>query len=148
MGASVEGRVPYLDDALVRYAATLPLDARIRGAEGKVVLRHLARRHLPPAITDRRKHGFSVPIEDLLRGPLDSMLGDVLSGTGSGWLDARMLRGWHDEHRRQRDRSGPLWAALAFELWWREVGSATPERLVAGGRPLRGVRSVRTAPSA
>jgi asparagine synthase (glutamine-hydrolysing) len=136
MGASVEGRVPYLDDALVRYAATLPLEARIRGGESKVVLRHLARRHLPAAITDRRKHGFSVPIEDLLRGPLDALLGDAIGGSTSGWLDANALRRWHDEHRRGLDRSGPLWAALAFELWWREIGSATPERLVRAGQPL------------
>src|SRR5205823_11242679 len=69
MGASVEGRVPYLDADLVAFAAGLPLATRFGADGGKELLRVLARRHLPADIAARRKHGFSVPIEDWLRGP-------------------------------------------------------------------------------
>jgi asparagine synthase (glutamine-hydrolysing) len=137
MGASVEGRVPYLDDALVRFAAALPISSRIEGATGKRILRRLAERVLPSAIVTRRKHGFSVPIEDWLRGPLDALAGDTFAGPGSGLFHMDVIRGWHDEHRRHRDRSGALWAALCFELWWREVATASPARLIERGRPLR-----------
>ncbi len=135
MGASIEGRVPYLDDALVRYAASLPMRARIEGATAKVVLRRLAQRHLPEHIALRRKHGFSVPTQDWLRGPLVALAGDTFADTGSGLFDMATLRRWHDEHRAHRDRSGALWAALSFELWWREVGSASTEQLIAHARP-------------
>ena len=137
MGASVEGRVPYLDDALVRYAASLPLSARIEGATGKRVLRRLAERLLPAEIASRPKHGFSVPIEDWLRGPLDTLAGDTFSGSGSGLFHMDVVRRWHDEHRRHVDRSGALWAALCFELWWREIGAADAAQLVERGQPLR-----------
>jgi asparagine synthase (glutamine-hydrolysing) len=137
MGASVEGRVPFLDPALVAFADGLPLASRFEGNTGKRVLRVLARRLLPPAIADRPKHGFSAPIEDWLRGPLDALTGDVFAGPGSGVFDMHGLRRWHDLHRRGRDRSGPLWAALSFELWWRAIGAASPDRLAALGRPLR-----------
>ena len=137
MGASVEGRVPYLDDALVRFAASLPASARIEGATGKRVLRRLAERHLPADIANRRKHGFSVPIEDWLRGPLETLAGDTFAGAGSGLFHMEVLRRWHDEHRRHVDRSGALWAALSFELWWREIGSADATQLAERGRPLR-----------
>jgi asparagine synthase (glutamine-hydrolysing) len=126
MGASVEGRVPFLDPALVTFAAGLPLRSRFDGDTGKRVLRDLARQHLPPGIADRPKHGFSVPIEDWLRGPLDTLVGDVFSGPGSGVFDMNVARRWHALHRRGHDRSGVLWAVLAFELWWRTVGGVAP----------------------
>ncbi len=136
MGASIEGRVPYLDDALVRFAAGLPMRARIEGATAKRVLRQLAARHLPERIAQRRKHGFSVPVQEWLRGPLAELAGDTFATAGSGLFHMATLRRWHDEHRRRIDRSGPLWAALCFELWWREVGSASPERRREGRAPL------------
>jgi len=137
MGASVEGRVPFLDAALVEFAAGLPLATRFDGGQGKRVLRVLARRLLPPAIAGRPKHGFSVPIEDWLRGPLDSLMGDILAGPGSGVFDMPTVRRWHGIHRRGRDRSGALWAVLAFELWWRAIGSAPPARLAELGHTAR-----------
>jgi asparagine synthase (glutamine-hydrolysing) len=129
MGASVEGRVPYLDDALVRFAAGIPLAMKIDGRRGKIVLREIAKRVLPPAVAERPKHGFSVPIEDWLRGPLDALLGDLFQGEGSGVLDHAAVRAWHDQHRDGMDRSGALWTAMSFELWWREVGSVAAEPL-------------------
>ncbi|HKQ58616.1 MAG TPA: asparagine synthase-related protein, partial [Candidatus Eisenbacteria bacterium] len=140
MGASVEGRVPFLDAGLVEFAAGLPLATRFEGDRGKRVLRVLARRLLPPAISERPKHGFSVPIEDWLRGPLDALTGDVLGGVGSGVFDMGTVRRWHEEHRRGHDRSGALWAVLSFELWWRAVGSAPPARLAGLGEPVGAAR--------
>jgi len=137
MGASVEGRVPYLDDALVRLAASLPASARRHGRTGKLVLRRLAERLLPPGIATRPKHGFSTPVEDWLRGPLATLAGDTFAGEGSGLFRRDTLRRWQDHHRRHRDRSGALWAALCFELWWREIATASPSRLAEQGRPLR-----------
>ena len=136
MGSSVEGRVPYLDHPLVEFAAGLSLSSRLDGGQGKQVLRTIARRHLPPEISERRKHGFSVPTEVWLRGPLDSLVGDLFASAGSGVFQRSTLQRWHTEHRQRRDRSGRLWAAMIFELWWQLVGSARPETLVEAGRPL------------
>jgi asparagine synthase (glutamine-hydrolysing) len=108
--------------------------ARFGHREGKHVLRSLARRLLPPGIAERRKHGFSVPIDAWLRGPLDPLLRDVFAGPGSGVFRREVLTRWHEQHRSGVDRSGALWAALSFELWWREVGSASPEALASRGR--------------
>jgi asparagine synthase (glutamine-hydrolysing) len=138
MGASVEGRVPFLDVGLVEFAAALPLASRFEGWQGKRLLRRIARRHLPARIVDRPKHGFSVPTEDWLRGPLRELAGDVFAGAGSGVFRMDELRRWHDLHQRGVDRSGPLWAALCFELWWSRLGSVVPEPLAAAdtaGRP-------------
>jgi asparagine synthase (glutamine-hydrolysing) len=136
MGASVEGRVPYLDRSLVRFGAGLPLGTRFGRDGGKQVLRTLARRHLPEETVTRPKLGFSVPIEDWLRGPLAPLAREVFGDAGSGVFRRDVLLRWLDEHAAHRDRSGPLWAALCFELWWRAVGSARPGALTHPGRPL------------
>jgi asparagine synthetase B (glutamine-hydrolysing) len=140
MGASVEGRVPFLDPALVRIGAGLPLETRFGRSGGKQVLRTLGRRHLPEDIVERGKHGFSVPIEDWLRGPLAPLARDVFGSAGSGVFRREVLGRWLDEHQARRDRSGPLWAALCFELWWSTIGSARPEALADAGRPLEPAR--------
>jgi asparagine synthase (glutamine-hydrolysing) len=140
MGASVEGRVPFLDPALVQIGAGLPLETRFGRSGGKQVLRTLGRRHLPEEIVQRPKHGFSVPIEDWLRGPLAPLARDVFGSPGSGVFRREVLLHWLDEHQARRDRSGPLWAALCFELWWSTIGSARPEALADAGRPLEPVR--------
>ena len=134
MGASVEGRVPFLDADLVAFAAGLPLASRFDGGQGKRVLRTLARSLLPAEIAERGKHGFLAPTEDWLRGPLARLASDTFASAGSGAFRAPVLARWLEEHRAHRDRSGPLWTALCFELWWREVGSATPGQL-AGPDP-------------
>nr|MBP8300856.1 hypothetical protein [Planctomycetota bacterium] len=64
MGASVEGRVPFLDHRVAEFAMTVHGRHKFGGSlENKILLRKLAARHLPPAIATRKKHGFpnSVP---------------------------------------------------------------------------------------
>lgn len=136
MGTSVEGRVPYLDHPLVEFAAAQSLQSRLGGGQGKQVLRVLARRHLPPEISERPKHGFSVPFEEWLRGPLAPLVRETFAGSGSGVFRMDVLRRWHQEHLARRDRAWPLWTALCFELWWSRIGSASPDAIVDSGRPL------------
>src|SRR5206468_1083315 len=50
MAASVEARVPLLDLPLVEWALRLAPEHKVRGMEGKVLLKRLARRLLPAAV--------------------------------------------------------------------------------------------------
>jgi asparagine synthase (glutamine-hydrolysing) len=64
MAASLEGRLPFLDRDLVRYAVSLPPEFHMRGGIEKSLLRACAEPLLPPRILDRPKHGFSSPIAE------------------------------------------------------------------------------------
>lgn len=62
MGNSLEARVPYLDQDLVREVDKLPLNQKIGIRNRKKILYQIALKHLPSEIIKRPKVGFSVPI--------------------------------------------------------------------------------------
>jgi len=63
MACSLEVRPPLLAAPVLDFAARLPFAAKHAGAEGKRVLRALARRLVPPWVIDRPKKGFAIPLE-------------------------------------------------------------------------------------
>ncbi|MEX1026537.1 MAG: asparagine synthase (glutamine-hydrolyzing) [Candidatus Paceibacterota bacterium] len=62
--AAVEGRVPYLDTAIIRTALTLPDHAKVHKGSAKYPLKQLLAQHLPRALTQQRKQGFMLPLHD------------------------------------------------------------------------------------
>lgn len=141
MAASVEARVPLLDNALVEWALRLSPRHKVRGLEGKVLLKRLARKLLPAEVVDRPKVGFTVPLSPWFRGPLRELLGDTLLSPaclGRGWYDPAVLRGYVDDHLAgRRDRGRELWTLLTLELWHRRWIDGAPERAVPWAPPAR-----------
>lgn len=125
MGSALELRAPYLDQAVMEFAATLPVAARVRGLATKVFLKRFARRYLPWTIVHRRKRGLSVPLSRWLRGPLHAWaaarLGDDrlrIAGVNPEAAVALL-----EEHRTRRaDHARALWALIALAEWAAWVG--------------------------
>jgi len=141
MAASIEARVPLLDHPLIEWAARLPDRFKVRGFEGKVLLKRLARRLVPREVVDRRKVGFTVPLAPWFRGPLRPLLMDtLLSPTclGRGYYDAGVLRGYVEDHvAGRRDRARELWTLLTLELWHRAFVDRAPTPARAWSPPPR-----------
>lgn len=76
MACHLEARVPFLDHRLVELGVGLPsaytLGDSARRWSGKRVLRTLHERRFGPALANRTKMGFRVPVEKWLRGPFDA----------------------------------------------------------------------------
>jgi asparagine synthase (glutamine-hydrolysing) len=123
MAASVESRVPFLDDALVEYAVRLPARLKLRGWRTKAVLRRALRDVVPSQILNRRKMGFPVPVGRWFRGPFASVVEEFVVGERAldrGVFLPAAVRRLVDEHRAgTADHSSRLWLLLNLEIWRR-----------------------------
>ncbi len=124
MAHSLEVREPLMDHQLIEWLATLPSSLKVRGSEGKFLLKKAMEPALSDDILYRPKMGFAVPLARWFRGPLrqrvrDAVLGDRLLGTG--WFNEGYLRHLVDAHQSGRhDYSAPLWTLLMFEAFLRQ----------------------------
>jgi asparagine synthase (glutamine-hydrolysing) len=121
MAVALEARVPLLDHRVVEFSWRLPRNAKIRRGKSKLLLRQVLYRHVPPALVERPKMGFGVPLGEWLRGPLRDWAETLLDERRlrqAGLLDAALVRKHWDEHISGR-RNLPylLWNVLMLEAW-------------------------------
>jgi asparagine synthase (glutamine-hydrolysing) len=132
MAHSLETREPLMDHELIEWLATLPSDLKLRGMEGKFVLKKSMEPYLPNDVLYRPKMGFAVPLARWFRGPLkqrvrDSLLGARLADTGL--FNQSYLKHLVDDHQAGiKDYSASIWSLLMFEAFLRNVMSeSAPE---------------------
>jgi asparagine synthase (glutamine-hydrolysing) len=123
MAASIEMRVPFLDDAVADLALGLPEQAKVRRLRGKAVLREALEGVVPKEIIRRRKAGFGAPIRGWLQGELAGFVRDVVSTEwveGTGLFRANEVSRLIDEHiAGEADHTYRIWTLLSLALWWR-----------------------------
>jgi asparagine synthase (glutamine-hydrolysing) len=123
MAASIESRVPFLDDALVEYVAAMPGECKIRGWQTKAVLRAAVQDLVPPAILTRPKMGFPVPVGRWFRDGFWPVVEEFVLGPRAkarGFFDHTVVRHLADEHRSGRGQHGDrLWLLVNLEIWHR-----------------------------
>lgn len=121
MANSLETRVPLLDHRVIEFAWRLPLHQKIRNGTGKWALRQVLYRHVPRAMIERPKKGFSIPLANWLRGPLRDWAEAQLEETRlnrEGYFYAAPIRKMWKEHvDGKRDNASKLWSILMFQAW-------------------------------
>ncbi|MBP8805189.1 MAG: asparagine synthase (glutamine-hydrolyzing) [Kofleriaceae bacterium] len=128
MSVALESRAPFLDPGVVELAWRLPYARRVGDGPGKAALRGALARYLPPAMFERPKRGFAVPLGGWLRGPLRDWAEALLAPTAlaaDGLLDVAVIRSRWEEHLRgQRDWHAWLWIILVWQAWRAANGTA------------------------
>lgn len=126
MAHSLEGRFPFLDLDLFRFAAQLPQSMKLPHAgSSKHVLRRLMAPQLPRSVIERRKMGFTVPpsfflqtLHGRLRDALDRLRGtpvaDVLDLPAVAALIERFYGG-------EAMPVFKVWSMAVLLLWWADV---------------------------
>ena len=121
MAVSLETRVPFLDTDLVEFAARVPPAMKVRAGRGKWLVRQVLYKHVPAELVDRPKTGFSIPLDDWLRGPLKSWASDLLAPDRlrrQGLFNAARVGEKLDEHMSGRHNHGYwLWNVLMAQAW-------------------------------
>jgi asparagine synthase (glutamine-hydrolysing) len=121
MAVSLETRVPFLDLDVVEFATRVPPAMKVRAGRGKWLVRQVLYRHVPAALIDRPKTGFSIPLDDWLRGPLKSWSSDLLSPDRlrrQGLFDATEVgQVWAEHIGGRRNHGYWLWNVLMAQAW-------------------------------
>jgi asparagine synthase (glutamine-hydrolysing) len=123
MAASIESRVPFLDDRLVSLVLDLPSSVKLRGWQTKAVLRAAVADRIPREILTRRKMGFPVPLARWFRGrhaalARELVLGERARTRGLFRIDA--LETLLAEHEAGiGDHAERLWLLINLEIWQR-----------------------------
>jgi asparagine synthase (glutamine-hydrolysing) len=126
MACSLELRTPFLDHRLVEFAAGLPTHLKVRGFEGKYILKKAVEEWLPRKIVYRQKRGFTVPIASWMRNELRPLVTETLEEDKlkrQGFFNPAFVRRLLQEHFAGRaDHRKTLWTLLCFQLWYDRWG--------------------------
>ena len=128
-GTGLDMRVPLFDRLLAEESFRIAPHLKLHGACEKYVLKLAMQNKLPERIVWRRKYGMSVPVTDLVLGPLSPWIGDLLSDEAvrrRGWFRPEAVRALREGHDRagetRRRRLGErLWALAMLEAWARRM---------------------------
>lgn len=118
MANSLEVRPPLLDAEFVKWSFGLDGSLKVRGNQGKYLLKEAAAPLLPKGFLDRPKMGFSMPISSWLRNELRERVDAVLNGQSmrtSGYFNMNAAQQiWREHLSGARDHGRALWLILAF----------------------------------
>jgi len=118
MAHGLESRVPFLDQELVEFVATIPADVKFKDGQAKHLLKHCFAKSIPQPIIDRRdKMGFPVPLKEWMNGPVGDFVSDTFSTDAArsrGYINnSKALEGFKDMGAFSRK----MWGLLSLELW-------------------------------
>jgi len=121
MLTSLEVRAPFLDRSVTEFAFSRVPDAlRATEQDRKVILRMLGARILPKALDLKRKQGFSIPVDEWMRGPWRSLLQDAEQNDAGSIVSSDALRSYRAMLENGRPVGGRLFTLLLLRLWQRQ----------------------------
>jgi len=118
MAHSLEARAPFLDYQLVEWGMRLPPSLKLRGQEGKWVLKKAMEPMLPHSLLYRPKQGFATSLTTVFRARMTEVRARLLGPAmlESGLFDRAAIARLLDQHATgTSDHAGPIWLLLTFE---------------------------------
>jgi len=120
MSASIESRVPFLDNDIIDFANSLTSESKLNDKTGKYILRQAAKDILPEEIINRKKIGFTVPLDAWFRGPLYEYLQQELNDPIVYEFFTKKYVTMLLKRQKRHNCSLQLWAMLNFKIWYKQ----------------------------
>ena len=121
MAVSLETRSPFLDHRVIEHALRIPLESRIYNGRGKQPLRNILDKYVPRALIERPKMGFSLPVNQWMKGPLRDWAESLLDHNRlreEGFLMPDQVRKKWDDYLSGKEPSHyKIWGLLMFQGW-------------------------------
>ncbi len=128
MAHSIEIRAPYLDDKIVDFAASLPVNQKVKSLftskYNKYIIKKSFSRILPKTVLYREKIGFgeSIPINDWCKNEWKDYISRMIfngSISKMGIFNMAIIKNIWDEHiSGKKDHLQLIWSLLIFEVWY------------------------------
>lgn len=123
MAHSIEVRVPFTDLDVLNLACSIPQELKIQGETGKMILRRVMKKILPPTISEKKKQGFSPPQGSWYRDESLKYVKEILLNRktlGRGFFQPAYIKKIINEHTSgQKNHRLLIWSLLSFEWWCR-----------------------------
>lgn len=121
MAHALEVRVPFLDHRVVAAAFQIDSGLKMHGATTKWLLRQMLFDRFPRELIERPKMGFSIPIDNWLRGPLKDWAAALIDETdwqGALGIDPAPIRtAWAEHGAKRGNHADKLWSVLMLAEW-------------------------------
>jgi asparagine synthase (glutamine-hydrolysing) len=129
MLASLEVRVPYLDDDVLDRVLPLSAAKKLGGRQLKALLMPIARRLLPKQVWDRPKQGFDVPLDTRLATAWAPAVETVLAWGEENFpcFNYHYLRRLQAINLSERGISRELWNPFVLLAWSMQRAEVTRE---------------------
>ena len=121
----LEQRVPYLDHELVEFAFSLPLKYKLKLWNEKFILKDAFKTMLPKKISNRKKHGFDVPIDYWFKNVLADKLKELLRTNNHKLYKQKYVLNLLEKIKKTGRNykmnfilAQKLWSILMFEMWY------------------------------
>ncbi len=122
MTVSLEGREPFLDQAIIEWAARLPMDYKYNNGEKKFIIKQIVHKYLPKEMMDRPKMGFGIPVATWLRNELRPFVEKYFDAT---FIERQGIFSNMEIQRIRKDffggkieRAEKIWYLLMFQMWY------------------------------
>lgn len=119
MAHSLESRAPFLDHRVIEFAASLPIEFKLKGFRTKRILKASQKRHLPPEVIYRRKQGFNAPVSGWISRELLDFTREVLGARSlEPWFNRTAVDTMLANHlSRKQDNGLKMLGLLTLALW-------------------------------
>ncbi len=123
MLASLETRAPILDNALVDFAwRDVPVSVKFHEGRDKILPRRLAARLLPTKVADKKKQGFTMPLDAWLRSGSVGFFRDILLDSSQTLFDHEQIERLFALQDKGYNNSARLFALAMASLWSAHYG--------------------------
>jgi asparagine synthase (glutamine-hydrolysing) len=117
MGASLEGRVPFLDHKFVELAMSIPSDMKTKDGTLKYILKKTVKGLIPDEIINRKKQGFGVPVQEWFF----TEVGEVAIEKLKRFCNETDLLDWSEVEKLLKSKKNySAWPLLNVAMWWEE----------------------------
>lgn len=116
----LEARSPFLDQELLAFALTIPIEQKVAQGKTKIALKRALSGIVPEEVLQRPKRGFQVPLAEWFRGPLKGVFQERCMGSASPLgdiIEMKEAQRLVEANNQGANHGNRLWMLYSLATW-------------------------------